>query len=77
VKAREGDRGTTTGGKSFCGKVVNGPPSRATRNLEALRAALMGLGDDVRFDTPGKLLRILAQHLLDAPDPNRQTEALK
>jgi hypothetical protein len=25
----------------------------------------------------GKLLRVLAQHLLDGPDPSRQAEALK
>jgi hypothetical protein len=25
----------------------------------------------------GKLLRVLAQHLFDGPDPSRQTEALK
>ena len=60
-------------------------PRPVHRNFAAVEAdlalrrtpAVAGAASAAAVRRAGKLLRVLAQHLFNGPDPGRQTEALK
>jgi len=60
----------------FMESLISRPELENTRKWHGIRA-VADAASAATVRRAGKLLRVLAQHLLDGPDPSRQAEALK